>query len=123
MGRRRPATGILHVLTIGVQVPRNAVPRLHGHPRFRFHDLDVAERQVGVGQTQYFVDLLSRLVDGLRVVVKDQAAVGAIQIFDDGVARSGDLRSWDMVGSSLLTLLLVSSHRSDLAAFLVFLLA
>ena len=123
VGRRRHTARIFHGLTTGMEMPRNAVPWLDGHSGFRFHDLHVAEHQIRIGQTQDFVDIRSRLVDRLSVVVKHQAAVRAVKIFDYGITWSVDLRGWDMIGCSLLTLLLVSSHRSYLTTFLVFLLA
>lgn len=52
-------------------MPRDAIPRLRRHSWLRFHDFDVAEGEVRVGQAKHFADLLSRLAQGLCILVEN----------------------------------------------------
>ena len=120
---RRSTVRILHRLTTRVQMSRNAIPRLHRHSGLGFHHLDIAVHEIGVGQIQNLVYFISGLVYRLAVVIEHEAAVRAVIVFDYGVTWGGDLRGRHVIGSSLLTLLLVGGDRAHLATLLVLLLA
>lgn len=67
-------------------MPRYFELLLGWHSRFRLHYLDVVESDVGIWETQFLRDLLFGDVEHFGVFCESKAAVGTVEVLDEGVS-------------------------------------